>query len=117
MSLHYVNEIGAYCGSAEAVPEGFYEVPSAPEHGSQRWDRDAQAWGTIPGDVQAARVRAERDARIKAVAWRVERSLSEARQGLTPSENVAALDAYVQALRDVPAQDGFPLTVVWPELP
>lgn len=32
-------------------------------------------------------------------------------------DDLAAVKAYRQALRDVPAQDGFPDSVVWPELP
>lgn len=32
-------------------------------------------------------------------------------------DDLAAVKVYRQALRDVPAQDGFPDSVVWPELP
>lgn len=57
----------------------------------------------------AAALRTERDRRIQAVAWRVERNLSETRQGVTPAtDDIAALDAYVQALRDMPSVDGWP---------
>jgi len=68
-------------------------------------------------------IRAERDRRIQAVMWRVERYESETRQGLAPTDDIAALDAYVQALRDLPGQDGFPWqgpedeAVPWPEVP
>lgn len=33
------------------------------------------------------------------------------------AEDLEAVKAYRQALRDVPQQDGFPFDVVWPELP
>lgn len=34
-----------------------------------------------------------------------------------PNVNVPAWEAYRQALRDVPEQEGFPLSIVWPEKP
>ena len=33
------------------------------------------------------------------------------------AEDLKAVKAYRQALRDVPQQEGFPFEVVWPELP
>jgi len=61
-------------------------------------------------------IRAERGRRIDEVMWRVQRFESETRLGLTPCDDIAALDGYVQALRDVPQQEGFPETVEWPEM-
>jgi hypothetical protein len=63
---------------------------------------------------QANGIRKERDRRIEEVMWRVQRFESETRLGLTPCDDIAALDAYVQALRDVPQQEGFPEAVEWP---
>lgn len=34
-----------------------------------------------------------------------------------PNVNTEAWAAYRQALRDVPEQEGFPLSIVWPEKP
>jgi hypothetical protein len=65
----------------------------------------------------ATTARAERDQRIAAIMWRVQRYESEVRQALTPTDDIVALDAYVQALRDVPQQVGFPGAVTWPEVP
>jgi hypothetical protein len=64
--------------------------------------------------IQKESVRAERDRRIEAIMWRVERYESEVRQGITPMDDIAALDAYIQALRDVSLQEGFPEEVFWP---
>lgn len=61
-------------------------------------------------------IRAERDARINQTAWRYERYAREVRMGLTPTDNIASLDAYIQALADIPAQSGFPTNIVWPVL-
>jgi vacuolar-type H+-ATPase subunit H len=67
-------------------------------------------------DSESQRIRDERDRLIKAEAWRIERYNSEVRQGLEPSDNIVALDAYIQALRDIPEQAGFPWNVEWPVL-
>lgn len=56
---------------------------------------------------QATSVRADRDRRLAETDWRF-------RSDLTPSQ---AWKDYCQALRDVPAQAGFPWEVVWPEKP
>lgn len=61
-------------------------------------------------------VRADRDARINAVAWRYERYARESRLGIPTTDSLAALDTYIQALADVPNQAGFPITIVWPIL-
>lgn len=61
-------------------------------------------------------VRAERDARMAAFQWRIDRYNSEVRMSKTPTDDIAMLDAYMQALRDVTKQDTFP-TVTWPVAP
>lgn len=88
----------------KAIAEGWVEVTSN--------------WPPAPAAAElAAAARADRDARIAAVAWRYERHARELRLGLTPTDNLAALDAYVQALADVPLQAGFPSTIDWPVAP
>ena len=72
---------------------------------------------TLPADIEptvnelAVRARNKRDAMI-----------SETDYLLMPdypieAESLEAVKAYRQALRDVPAQDGFPSSIAWPELP
>ena len=56
---------------------------------------------------QADRVRAERDKKLLATDWRF-------RSDMNPSQ--AWID-YCQALRDLPAQEGFPWDITWPEEP
>jgi hypothetical protein len=65
---------------------------------------------------QADVVRAKRDSLIDKEDWRYTRYNSEVRQGLTPSDDIVALDTYMQALRDIPEQVGFPWNVEWPTL-
>jgi hypothetical protein len=63
-----------------------------------------------PIDI-ADKVRAERDVKLGASDWRVIKSL-EAGVPLSWDWSV-----YRQALRDMPQQEGFPIDVVWPEMP
>ena len=65
----------------------------------------------------AAQVRAERDAKIEAVRWRIERHKDELELGIPLTEPLEPLLQYVQALRDVPQQDGFPENTEWPVEP
>lgn len=65
----------------------------------------------------ADKVRAERDAKIEAVRWRIERAKDELELGVPLTEPLEPLLRYVQALRDVPAQAGFPESVEWPQCP
>ena len=71
---------------------------------------------TEKDEEQAREVRAKRDRLIAQEDWRYARYNSEVRQGLTPSDDIVALDTYIQALRDIPEQSGFPWDVVWPVL-
>lgn len=72
-----------------------------------------------PTDEQkAAEARAERDRRIDAIRWRIERYQTQSAAGLETTdtaENYKAILLYVQALRDVPEQAGFPDAIEWPE--
>ena len=56
---------------------------------------------------QAKSVRASRDTKLSETDWRF-------RSDMTPSQ---AWKDYCQALRDVPAQTGFPWTITWPTQP
>lgn len=67
-------------------------------------------------ESECENVRAKRDRIIAKEDWRYTRYNSEVRQGLTPSDDIVALDAYFQALRDIPKQSGFPWNVEWPTL-
>jgi hypothetical protein len=56
---------------------------------------------------QAKAVRTSRDDKLTETDWRF-------RSDMTPSQ---AWKDYCQALRDIPAQAGFPWTVTWPDAP
>lgn len=67
-----------------------------------------------PKPPTVEQVRAERDAKIEAVRWRIERAKDELHLGVPLTEPLEPLLRYVQALRDVPQQTGFPENVEWP---
>lgn len=64
-----------------------------------------------PMDVLAQEKRAERDAAINSILWRVERYSQQKQLGIatTDSENeYVKILQYIQYLRDLPEQAGFP---------
>ena len=64
----------------------------------------------------AEQARAKRDSLINGFTWRINRHRDEVDLGLEPTESLEPLLQYVQALRDVPEQEGFPENVEWPTL-
>jgi hypothetical protein len=61
----------------------------------------------------AAEVRAERNRLLAESDWT---QLADARAAMGEAK-AAEWDAYRQALRDIPEQEGFPENVVWPDKP
>lgn len=64
-----------------------------------------------------AEVRSRRDSLILSIRWRLERHQDELTLGLDPTELIEPILQYIQALRDVPQQEGFPEDIIWPEVP
>lgn len=72
----------------------------------------------VPTTEQLAdTARAERDRRIASVRWRIERHNDELALGREPTEPLEPLLQYVQNLRGVPQQSGFPGDIDWPVNP
>lgn len=73
-----------------------------------------------PTELKEEEARVERDKRIDAIRWRIERYQTQAAAGLETTDTVEhykAILLYVQALRDVPEQAGFPDAIEWPKEP
>jgi hypothetical protein len=62
-----------------------------------------------------AKIRELRDGTISGIQWRVERYHSEVRLGLTPTDDIANLDRYIQELRDI-TNSPDPFAIEWPSL-
>lgn len=75
---------------------------------------------TPPVETLAALARRRRDGEIVAVRWMVDRHRDETDLGAgttLSAEGYRAVLLHIQALRDVPAQTGFPADIAWPVLP
>lgn len=75
---------------------------------------------TMPQEEKASLIRSERDQKLEEVAWMAERHRSQKDLGAETTlteEQYMELLRYMQDLRDVPQQNGFPKNIVWPELP
>ena len=70
----------------------------------------------IEQERKIAEIKSRRDSKIQSVIWRIERHESELRQGIVLTEPIEPIDTYIQALRDIPQQAGFPNNIIWPEL-
>ncbi|NVZ08029.1 hypothetical protein HW932_01985 [Allochromatium humboldtianum] len=92
------------------VREGVLQVETLPPRPSMHHEFDFQAdtW-KIPSERATFLARLERDRRLKASDWT---QLSDA-PGVARNE----WQRYRQALRDVPAQPGFPEHIEWPTPP
>ncbi len=87
----------------KSTPEGNVQYTPAEEAAR---DADEALWAAGADDEAAAEVRAERDAKLAATDWTAS----------TDVTMTADMTAYRRALRDVPAQAGFPNTIDWPEV-
>jgi len=74
------------------------ETTAAEQEAAYKSQKDAE---------QAKSVRQSRDTKLAETDWRF-------RSDMTPSQG---WKDYCQALRDVPSQEGFPWTIVWPTQP
>ena len=83
------------------------ENPDGSYTATARTAEEITAYQAAKDEMQAKSVRASRDEKLSATDWRF-------RSDMTPSQ---AWKDYCQALRDVPAQSGFPNNVVWPTQP
>lgn len=84
------------------------QIPYTTEEQAE-YDAKKAAWDAGANDRKAAEVREERSAKLAATDWT---------QGVdTPQTIKDKYVSYRQALRDVPAQSGFPNNVVWPDAP
>lgn len=118
-------------GDVRARDPGYQEVLVAPypqdgkiyRIGPARIEGDVLVadWLDVPDLTYAQRIivksrleRENRDARIKAIEWRYARYSRNARTGAAQQDDIGKLDVYVQALADVPSQEGFPWQINWP---
>jgi hypothetical protein len=86
-----------------ATSEG--NIPFTEEEELQ-WATEQASWAASADTRKATEVRLERNAKLASTDW--------TQTVDTPQSTKDKYAPYRQALRDVPAQSGFPNTVVWP---
>ena len=59
-------------------------------------------------------IRTRRDSEIEALRWRIERHNDELALELIPSEDIEPVLQYIQELREITEQSGFPNNLTWP---
>lgn len=111
--------------AVEVSPEEHAEQLAAEASGSRRIaDEAGRPIAAVPlpltTDELAALARRRRDQEIAEVQWLIERHRGELAlqrsTTLMPDDYLLVLQ-HVQDLRDVPEQDGFPMSIDWPQLP
>lgn len=74
-----------------------------------------------PSDADLAKeARQKRDTLINEIQWRIERYEQQSTLGINTADSESwykSALAYVQHLRDIPEQQGFPKKVVWQDAP
>lgn len=75
-----------------------------------------EEYNSLKREETASAIRESRDKKIASVEWRVRRHQDEIALGLTPTEDITPVLLYMQALRGVPQQQGFPDQIEWPIL-
>ena len=80
---------------------------ATPEEQTAR-DAEEAAWAAGANDRKAAEVRAERNTKLSGCDWT---QITDA-----PADKTAWA-TYRQALRDISIQEGFPMTITWPDAP
>ena len=77
---------------------------------------ETQSW-ELNLDAVWVTVREERNKRIEAFRWKIDRQRDLVDLGLAPASSLLPLLQYVQVLRDIPQTNTDPLAVVFPEEP
>lgn len=110
----------------EIVDAGYTQVSNRPTPNSVQvveWDSLNINWilrdktlEELQAETEALwnQIRAERDRRIDAMAWRYERWSRHERLGIEQMDNIQSLDTYIQALADIPQTQTDPYDIVWP---
>lgn len=81
-----------------------------------RYVPEEQNW-TLDEDHQWGLVREERNRRIEAFRWKVDRQRDMVDLGLASQESLIPLLSYVQELRDIPQTQTDPYNIIYPEEP
>ena len=102
-----VEQIGGKWYTKHSVGPVFQDIAAEGDRPAQTAAEQMAAYKAQKDAEQAKAVREQRNQKLAETDWRYRRDMTT-----TPE-----WDAYCQALRDVPAQAGFPWTIDWPVAP
>lgn len=118
-------------GMHKEIPEGAVEIPSSlmeeletaqrnhmiivPDGNGYPVSVDPES--QLTSDQLADRARGKREKLIEEQEWRIRRHSDEVALGITPTEDIMPVLVYIQALRDITKQPGWPSVIVWPDMP
>lgn len=129
------NKFGEYIADENGIPTGFYqgkygydflvefekENPSeVGEYIEYREPTEEEMLLSMTEEEKSNYHREKRDSLINKEMWKLQRHEQEKALSLPTTltdEQYLTLLQYIQLLRDIPQQEGFPNTVVYPELP
>ena len=80
---------------------------------------EEERWDNLTPAQKAEEIRSKRDGLIDDIMWRVERYQTQTALGISTTDSETqyrAVLAYIEMLRQVPEQAGFPDVVKWPTL-
>jgi hypothetical protein len=108
-------------GSVEITDKRWQELLEAQSNGKQIVTGDEGVPVAIEPvsdiDTLKSSCRSLRDTLIESAQKRVDRYKRQLAMGLPTVDDLSALYEYIQALADVPNQEGFPANIDWPEIP
>ena len=105
---------------------GIVSVDPAPNHDDNTqklsWDGDKWVVSSFSDEEKETHknnqwelVRNHRDAIIENTQWRIERYLSEVRRGVSPTDDITKIDAYIEELRQIPQKQDDPYNITYPQ--
>lgn len=109
------NGLGGYNVVPKSVdPHNAYTIEEVEAYIAEH-PEDVLDMDVVNAKIHKAQIRQQRDTLIQSVEWRVRRHQDEMTLGLEPTEDIIPILEYIQALREVPQQPGFPDDILWPQ--
>lgn len=106
------NQYARWNGSA-------WEAVDIPQPDPVTVPTEEERWASLSAEEKAQEIRDKRDSLIDSIMWRVERYQTQTALGVTTTdteEQYKKVLTYLEALRNVPEQIGFPDSIDWPVL-
>ena len=96
-----------------------WEAVDIPQPEAVTVPTEEERWASLSAEEKAQEIRDRRDSLIEQVMWRVERYQTQQALGVDTTdteEQYRSVLQYIEELRNVPEQTGFPDSVDWPVL-